>query len=84
MAFCLWLGSSDLTMIPCWTSLWRRSAKILDAIPSWDSVTKVGAVSKKIQLIEATNPRWEDLAADWQNQFEPTADAEEKEIPHSA
>jgi hypothetical protein len=56
----------------------------LDAIPSWDSVTKVGAVSKKIQLIEATNPRWEDLAADWQNQFEPTAEAEEKEIPHSA
>ena len=40
--------------------------------------------SKKIELIEAMNPRWENLAVDWQNQFEPTAEAEEKEIPHSA
>jgi putative endonuclease len=29
--------------------------------------------SKKIQLIEAMNPRWEDLAAEWQNQFKPRA-----------
>ena len=27
--------------------------------------------SKKIQLIETMNPRWEDLAADWQSQFQP-------------
>ena len=31
--------------------------------------------SKKIQLVEAMNPRWEDLAADWQNQFKPRAEA---------
>jgi len=27
--------------------------------------------SKKIQLIETMNPRWKDLAADWQSQFQP-------------
>ena len=27
--------------------------------------------SKKIELIETMNPRWEDLAADWQSQFQP-------------
>lgn len=40
--------------------------------------------SKKIRLIEAMNPRLEDLAADWQNQFQPRARSEEREIPHSA
>jgi putative endonuclease len=40
--------------------------------------------SKKIQLIEAMNPRWEDLATDWQNQFQSRAGADSREIPHSA
>jgi putative endonuclease len=26
---------------------------------------------KKIELIESTNPRWDDLAKDWQNQYQP-------------
>ena len=39
---------------------------------------------KKIRMIESMNPRWEDLAADWQNQFKPRAEADEREIPHSA
>jgi putative endonuclease len=39
---------------------------------------------KKIQLIEAANPQWEDLAAEWQNQFKPQAEADEREIPHCA
>jgi putative endonuclease len=38
--------------------------------------------SKKIQLIEAMNPRWEDLAADWQNLFQPRSEADQREIPH--
>jgi putative endonuclease len=28
--------------------------------------------SKKIALIESMNPRWEDLARDWQGQYEPS------------
>jgi putative endonuclease len=39
--------------------------------------------SKKLQLIEPTNPRWEVLAQDWQNMFEPT-NAVDREIPRSA
>ena len=27
--------------------------------------------SKKIKLIEAMNPQWDDLASDWQSQFQP-------------
>jgi putative endonuclease len=38
---------------------------------------------KKIRLIEAGNPRWEDLAVDWQSQFKPQA-ADQQEIPRSA
>jgi putative endonuclease len=40
--------------------------------------------SKKIQLIAAMNPRWEDLAANWQDQFKPQAEANQRGIPHSA
>ena len=29
--------------------------------------------SKKIKLIESMNPRWEDLARDWQNMYKPEA-----------
>jgi putative endonuclease len=32
--------------------------------------------SKKIRLIESMNPKWEDLARDWQNQFKPGSSAE--------
>ncbi len=39
--------------------------------------------SKKIQLIEAMNPRWEDLATNWQNLFQ-LAESDQREIPHSA
>ena len=31
--------------------------------------------SKKIKLIESMNPRWEDLAIDWGNEFKPTPPA---------
>jgi putative endonuclease len=39
--------------------------------------------SKKLQLIEAMNPHWEDLARDWQNTYKPSA-VVGREIPRSA
>jgi len=39
--------------------------------------------SKKIALIESMNPRWDDLARDWQEMFKPTG-TDAPEIPHSA
>ena len=39
--------------------------------------------SKKIKLIESTNPRWEDLAKDWGNEYRPAA-ADQREIPRPA
>jgi len=38
--------------------------------------------SKKIKLIESMNPRWDDLAKDWQNMYKPAAD--QREIPRPA
>ena len=40
--------------------------------------------SKKIKLVESINPRWEDLAKDWENVYKPGIAAEEKEIPRPA
>jgi putative endonuclease len=39
--------------------------------------------SKKIKLIESKNPRWEDLAKEWGNEYKP-ATADEREIPRPA
>jgi putative endonuclease len=41
--------------------------------------------SKKIALIESMNPRWEDLAKDWNKEYkpDPTA-ADQREIPRPA
>jgi putative endonuclease len=40
--------------------------------------------SKKINLIESMNPRWEDLANDWGNVYKPEPAAGEREIPRPA
>jgi putative endonuclease len=40
--------------------------------------------SKKIKLIELANPRWEDLAKDWENVHKPKPAADEREIPRPA
>jgi len=40
--------------------------------------------SKKIALIESKNPRWEDLAKDWQDMYKPGAAAVCREIPRPA
>ena len=39
--------------------------------------------SKKLKLIESMNPRWEDLARDWQDMYQPSNPVE-SEIPPSA
>jgi putative endonuclease len=39
--------------------------------------------SKKLELIESMNPRWEDLARDWQNMYKPSS-LVDREIPRSA
>jgi len=40
--------------------------------------------SKKIKLIESMNPRWEDLAKDWGNEYKPEPAAVERETPRPA
>jgi putative endonuclease len=40
--------------------------------------------SKKIALIESMNPRWEDLAKDWQDLYKATPAADCREIPRPA
>ncbi len=39
--------------------------------------------SKKLKLIESMNPRWEDLARDWQDVYKPSSPVD-REIPRSA
>ena len=40
--------------------------------------------SKKIKLIESMNPRWDDLAKDWENVYKPEPAADQREIPRHA
>jgi putative endonuclease len=40
--------------------------------------------SKKIKLIEGMNPKWEDLAKNWQDQFKPDPSINSSEIPRPA
>ena len=40
--------------------------------------------SKKMKLVESMNPRWDDLAKDWQNVFKPSQAAQQREIPRPA
>ena len=41
--------------------------------------------SKKIKLIESMNPKWEDLAKDWGNEYKPEpAAADQREVPRPA
>ena len=56
-----------------------------DAAISREKEIKGGRRSKKITLVESMNPRWEDLAKDWGNEYkpDPTA-ADQREIPRPA
>jgi putative endonuclease len=40
--------------------------------------------SKKIKLIESMNPRWDDLAENWQNLYKPAHASGRQEIPRPA
>ena len=42
-----------------------------DAAIAREKELKAWRRSKKVKLIESMNPRWDDLAQDWQNQFRP-------------
>jgi putative endonuclease len=55
-----------------------------DAAISREKEIKGWRRSKKLRLIESMNPRWEDLARDWQNLFKPEVSADLKEIPRPA
>jgi putative endonuclease len=46
-----------------------------DAAIAREKEIKAWRRSKKIALIESMNPRWEDLARDWQNQYKPATRA---------
>src|SRR5208282_3544990 len=54
-----------------------------DAAINREEEIKAWRRGKKIRLIESTNPRWEDLAQGWQDQYKPDA-AVCREIPRSA
>src|SRR5437016_5349538 len=55
-----------------------------DAAISREKEIKGWRRSKKLRLIESMNPRWEDLARDWQNLFKPGVSADPREIPRPA
>src|SRR5260370_5857763 len=55
-----------------------------DAAIAREKEIKVWRRSKKIKLIESMNPRWEDLAKDWGNEYKPepvAADRRERPRP---
>ena len=54
-----------------------------DAAISREKEIKGWRRSKKLQLIESMNPRWEDLAGDWQDMYKPSNPAD-REIPRFA
>ncbi|SPF34338.1 Excinuclease ABC subunit C [Candidatus Sulfotelmatobacter kueseliae] len=54
-----------------------------DAAINREKEIKAWRRSKKIKLIESINPKWEDLAQGWQDQYKPDA-AVCREIPRSA
>ena len=54
-----------------------------DAAISREKEIKGWRRSKKIALIDSVNPRWEDLAQDWQNIYKPEA-VDRREFPRPA
>jgi putative endonuclease len=55
-----------------------------DAAISREKEIKGWRRSKKIKLSDSMNPRWEDLAKDWQNLHKPEQAADRNEIPRPA
>ena len=55
-----------------------------DAAIAREKEIKAWRRSKKINLIEAMNLKWEDLAKDWGNEYKPAPAANQREIPRPA
>jgi hypothetical protein len=55
-----------------------------DAAISREKEIKGWRRSKKIKQIEWMNPRWEDLAKNWSNEYKPEPAAGQREIPRPA
>ena len=69
----------NLTLLVCYEPFFFPDAAIAreKEIKGWRR-------SKKIRLIESMNPRWEDLASEWQNQFKPEVGVGERLMPMDA
>jgi putative endonuclease len=84
----IWQHKSKL--VPGFTSRYNLTRLVYfecfvypDAAIRREKEIKAWRRSKKLNLIESTNPQWEDLALDWQDMFKPKS-AVDREIPHSA
>jgi putative endonuclease len=84
----VWLHKNKL--IPGFTSRYNLTCLVYferffypDAAISREKEIKGWRRSKKSKLIESMNPRWEDLAKDWGNEYKPAAPAQ-REIPRPA
>jgi putative endonuclease len=55
-----------------------------DAAISREEEIKGWRRTKKIRLIEGMNPKWDDLAQDWQNFYKPNPTTDRSEIPRPA
>jgi putative endonuclease len=77
-------------LIPGFTSRYNLTRRVYfesffypDAAINREKEVKAWRRSKKIKLIVSINPKWEDLAQGWQDQYKPDA-AVCREIPRSA
>jgi putative endonuclease len=69
----------NLTRLVCYERFFHPDAAI-----NREKEIKGWRRSKKIKLIESMNPRWEDLAKDWENVYKPDRAADQREIPRPA
>src|ERR1700722_3415500 len=83
----VWKHKSNL--VPVFTSRYNLTHLVYyemfyepDAAIAREKELKGWRRSKKIVLVESMNPRWDDLAQDWQNVYKPDA-AVRWEIPRS-
>jgi putative endonuclease len=84
----VWQHKSKL--IPGFTSCYNLTSLVYyecffypDAAIAREKEIKGWRRSKKIKLIEELNPKWDDLAKDWQNLYKPEA-ARSSEVPRPA
>ncbi|HEY3975159.1 MAG TPA: GIY-YIG nuclease family protein [Candidatus Sulfotelmatobacter sp.] len=61
--------------------VWYEQFCYPDAAINREKEIKGWRRSKKIRLIDSVNPRWEDLAKDWQNLYKHAPDADQQGDP---